>query len=188
MVGVGGSRPGRCRATALAPDPRLRRRRAWKHWHVASNRTNAGWCRSVVRGTGRPMTSFRQFEANRRNALKSTGPKSLEGKRISRRNALRHGLIAETAIDGLEDSEDYRGFEAAITSDYNAERRSNANSCCVLRRFCGACIGSSQSRPICFRFVHQSRVSTKSPISPIRSNTDRALWPPPFCRETGRHR
>ena len=67
------------------------------------------------------MTSFRQFEANRRNALKSTGPKSLEGKRISRRNALRHGLTAETVIDRLEDSGDYRGFEAAIISDYNAE-------------------------------------------------------------------
>jgi hypothetical protein len=67
------------------------------------------------------MTSFRQFEANRRNALKSTGPKSLEGKRISRRNALRHGLTAETVIDRLEDSEDYRGFEAAIVADYDAE-------------------------------------------------------------------
>jgi len=67
------------------------------------------------------MTSWRQFEANRRNALKSTGPKSLEGKPISRRNALRHGLTAETVIDSLEDTEDYRGFEAAIISDYNAE-------------------------------------------------------------------
>jgi hypothetical protein len=67
------------------------------------------------------MTSWRQFEANRRNALRSTGPKSLEGKRISRRNALRHGLTAETVIAGLEDTEDYRGFEAAIISDYNAE-------------------------------------------------------------------
>jgi hypothetical protein len=67
------------------------------------------------------MTSWRQFEANRRNALKSTGPKSLEGKRISRRNALRHGLTAETVIDSLEDTEDYRSFEAAIISDYNAE-------------------------------------------------------------------
>jgi hypothetical protein len=67
------------------------------------------------------MTSFRQFEANRRNALKSTGPKSLDGKRVTRRNALRHGLTAETVIDGLEDIEDYRGFEAAIISDYDAE-------------------------------------------------------------------
>jgi hypothetical protein len=67
------------------------------------------------------MTSWRQFKANRRNALRSTGPKSLEGKQISRRNALRHGLTAETVIAGLEDTEDYRGFEAAIISDYHAE-------------------------------------------------------------------
>src|SRR5208283_5777294 len=66
------------------------------------------------------MTSWGQFEANRLNALKSTGPKTEEGKRISRRNALRHGLTAETVIDGLEDGEDYRGFEAAIIADYDA--------------------------------------------------------------------
>jgi hypothetical protein len=66
------------------------------------------------------MTSFRQIEANRRNALRSTGPKAEEGKRQSRRNAMRHGLTAETVIDGLEDSEDYRAFEAAVIADYDA--------------------------------------------------------------------
>src|SRR5271155_4199711 len=66
------------------------------------------------------MTSLKQFEANRRNALRSTGPRTKDGKRASRRNALRHGLTAETVIEGLEDSEDYRGFEAAITADYDA--------------------------------------------------------------------
>ena len=67
------------------------------------------------------MTSFRQIEANRRNALRSTGPKTEEGKRQSRRNALRHGLTAETVIDGLEDSEDYHAFEAAVIADYDAQ-------------------------------------------------------------------
>jgi hypothetical protein len=67
------------------------------------------------------MTSWRQFQANRLNALKSTGPRTEEGKRISRRNAFRHGLTAETVIDGVEDGEDYRGFEAAIIADYDAE-------------------------------------------------------------------
>jgi hypothetical protein len=66
------------------------------------------------------MTSFRQIEANRRNALRSTGPRTEEGKQQSRRNALRHGLTAETVIDGLEDSEDYRAFEAAVVADYDA--------------------------------------------------------------------
>jgi hypothetical protein len=67
------------------------------------------------------MTSWRQFQANRLNTLRSTGPRTEEGKRISRRNAVRHGLTAETVIDALEDSEDYRGFEAAIIADYDAE-------------------------------------------------------------------
>jgi hypothetical protein len=66
------------------------------------------------------MTSFRQIEANRRNALRSTGPKTEEGKERSRRNALRHGLAAETVIEGLEDREDYGAFEAAVIEDYEA--------------------------------------------------------------------
>ena len=67
------------------------------------------------------MTSFRQIQANRRNALKSTGPTSEEGKQQSRRNAVRHGLTAETVIAALEDAEDYKAFEAAIIADYDAE-------------------------------------------------------------------
>jgi hypothetical protein len=53
------------------------------------------------------MTSLKQIEANRRNALKSTGPTTPEGKERSCRNALRHGLTAETVIAALEDAEDY---------------------------------------------------------------------------------
>jgi hypothetical protein len=67
------------------------------------------------------MTSFRQIEANRRNALKSTGPKTENGKQRSRCNALRHGLTAETVISALEDAEDYKAFEMAITADYDAQ-------------------------------------------------------------------
>jgi hypothetical protein len=67
------------------------------------------------------MTSYRQIEANRRNALKSTGPRTEAGKQASRRNAVHHGLTAETVIGALEDSEDYRVFETAITADYDAQ-------------------------------------------------------------------
>jgi hypothetical protein len=67
------------------------------------------------------MTSYRQIEANRRNALKSTGPKTEAGKQVSRCNAVRHGLTAETVIGVLEDAEDYKAFELAITADYDAQ-------------------------------------------------------------------
>ena len=67
------------------------------------------------------MSSFRQIEANRRNAHLSTGPVTEEGKRKSRQNALRHGLTAETVIDALEDAEDYAAFEMAVTADYDAQ-------------------------------------------------------------------
>ena len=67
------------------------------------------------------MSSVKQIEANRRNALKSTEPTTPEGKERSSRNAIRHGLTAETVIAGLEDAKDYQAFEAAVTADYNAE-------------------------------------------------------------------
>jgi hypothetical protein len=67
------------------------------------------------------MTSFRQIEANRRNAIRSTGPNTEEGKRRSRRNAARHGLCAETVIEVIEDIEDYRAFEVAVIADYDAQ-------------------------------------------------------------------
>ena len=67
------------------------------------------------------MTSFRQLHANRRNARHSTGPVTENGKKRSRRNAVRHGLTAETVIDALEDAEDYKAFELSVTADYDAQ-------------------------------------------------------------------
>ena len=42
------------------------------------------------------MTSDKQADANRRNARKSTGPKTPEGKAAVRLNALKHGLLLMT--------------------------------------------------------------------------------------------
>ena len=67
------------------------------------------------------MTSLRQIEANRRNSQNSTGPRTEAGKQRSRRNAMRHGLCAETVIECFEDIEDYKAFEATIILDYDAQ-------------------------------------------------------------------
>jgi hypothetical protein len=49
------------------------------------------------------MASERQIRANRRNALKSTGPRTKAGKAASSRNALRHGLTAHQVVIEGED-------------------------------------------------------------------------------------
>jgi hypothetical protein len=67
------------------------------------------------------MATEKQILANQQNAKHSTGPRTESGKRRSRRNAIRHGLTAETVIDTLEDSADYRAFERAIKSDYSPQ-------------------------------------------------------------------
>ncbi|MCU1270086.1 MAG: hypothetical protein JWN74_1380 [Acidobacteriaceae bacterium] len=43
----------------------------------------------------KPAVSDRKLEANRKNALKSTGPRTAKGKSHSRRNAIRHGLYMD---------------------------------------------------------------------------------------------
>jgi hypothetical protein len=67
------------------------------------------------------MTSLKQIDANRRNALKSTGPTSEAGKERSRQNAMRHGLTAETVVEPLENREDYKAFEMSITAEFDAQ-------------------------------------------------------------------
>jgi hypothetical protein len=93
------------------------------------------------------MTSYRQLEANRRNAFKSTGPKTEAGKQASRRNAVRHGLTAETVISALEDAKDYMAFEVAITADYDAQSAVERELVLRLASIRGGCAGLRQWKP-----------------------------------------
>jgi hypothetical protein len=53
------------------------------------------------------MATLKQFEANRRNAQKSTGPNTPEGKAAVSMNALRHGLRARTVVLPGENREEF---------------------------------------------------------------------------------
>src|SRR5919112_5147114 len=54
------------------------------------------------------MTSDKKAEANRQNALKSSGPKTPEGKAAVRLNALKHGLLSQEILLPGEDQEALR--------------------------------------------------------------------------------
>src|ERR1700730_16816422 len=51
-----------------------------------------------------------KIAANRRNALKSAGPKSAAGKARSSRNSYKHGLTATFVIPGIESLEEWARY------------------------------------------------------------------------------
>jgi hypothetical protein len=57
------------------------------------------------------MTTEKQIEANKQNALVSTGPVTAEGKTLVSQNAVKHGIFARDLIvpsgDGKEDEQEY---------------------------------------------------------------------------------
>jgi hypothetical protein len=65
--------------------------------------------------------SARKAASNRKNALKSTGPRTVRGKAFSRRNALKHGFFARETIDFFlerEDPEEYDELLNGLREDF----------------------------------------------------------------------
>ena len=58
-----------------------------------------------------------QLEANRRNAQKSTGPKTEAGKANARFNARRHGLTGQFYCMSAHDQDAYQTFETNLLYD-----------------------------------------------------------------------
>lgn len=67
------------------------------------------------------MTSRRQAEANRRNALRSTGPTSPEGRAASSRNAITHGVLSNHFVAGHEDQELFAGLLEGLVAEFQPE-------------------------------------------------------------------
>jgi hypothetical protein len=69
------------------------------------------------------MATLKQFEANRRNAQKSTGPKTPEGKSAVSMNALRHGLRARTVVLPGEDPTEFHQLCNDLESEWIPQSR-----------------------------------------------------------------
>src|SRR5688500_14227010 len=65
--------------------------------------------------------SSRRAQANRLNAAKSTGPRTPGGKRRASRNALKHGLRAESPLPPCEQLPEFSHFRAQLQEEYQPE-------------------------------------------------------------------
>ncbi len=63
------------------------------------------------------MTTQAQIEANRKNAQKSTGPKSRQGKDTVSQNAVKHGLCANRHVIRSESQEEFDEFRQNMIAD-----------------------------------------------------------------------
>jgi hypothetical protein len=65
------------------------------------------------------MTTRKQSAANSRNAKKSTGPRTVPGKRTSSRNAVKHGMFSAEVIALYENSEHFRARVECLVRELN---------------------------------------------------------------------
>jgi hypothetical protein len=64
-------------------------------------------------------TAVTKAEANRQNALYSTGPKTLEGKATTAQNALKHGIYSEATLIPQEDPDAFDAMHQGMLETLN---------------------------------------------------------------------
>ena len=74
------------------------------------------------------MTSAKQAETNRRNAQKSTGPSTPEGKTALRHNAMKHGLLSKDILLPGEDESALKELGERMRDDCSPRENSRACS------------------------------------------------------------
>src|SRR5215472_14149523 len=67
------------------------------------------------------MTTDKQREANRRNALNSSGPKTALGKARSAQNARTHGIFARHVITSKEGQDDFVMLITRLYEQFNPQ-------------------------------------------------------------------
>jgi len=67
------------------------------------------------------MITAKQYNANKNNALLSTGPKTNEGKIISSKNSLKHGILSKDLIIKDESILDFEQIRKILYQDLNID-------------------------------------------------------------------
>ncbi len=65
------------------------------------------------------MTKAKKIESNRKNSLKSTGPKTEKGKKTSRMNALKHGILSQEILLPGEDKSDLTKLREGLNNEFS---------------------------------------------------------------------
>ena len=63
------------------------------------------------------MTSSKQLEANRKNAVKSTGPKTRRGKTVVRKNATQHGILSTDVLLPDEEPSEFVALQTRLRKE-----------------------------------------------------------------------
>ena len=66
----------------------------------------------------KPQLSERRLAANRANAKRSTGPKTEAGKKRASKNAIRHGILSDTAVLDFESQDEFDQLATDFRADY----------------------------------------------------------------------
>ena len=132
-------------------------------------------------------TSKAKVEANRRNAEKSSGPKSDDAKSRMRYNALKHGMTAKTVLLPGDDPQEFAGRLRYLQDDLQAR---NGLEAVVIERLAGDLWKSDRSdRSFCnrinFRLRHESDEQARKEADEAVELGQHLLWMPEFPLPVG---
>ena len=133
--------------------------------------------------TGPKRVTEKQLAANRANARKSTGPRTPEGKAISRHNALKHGILAQALIpEALALYESQDAFDELVTELLDIFKPINAIEELLIQQIAVAYwrlarLYRAEAADIAWRYHASDREEI------LMSSDHEVDWPPPLAAE-----